>query len=218
MKSHKNVYVLGAIALPWLLLAGCANLDRSRNLAESRVPPEVTARQVCADCHGADGVSTSPNFPRLAGQPADYLVSQLKNFRSKNRSDPAGYEYMWGLTRHLSDAQIAGLAAYFSRQAPQANRAAALSLVPTGKQIFEQGIAAKQTPACQVCHGQNAEGVAIIPRLAQQHQDYLRKQLRVFSTTEQRPDTPMKEVAHNLDEAEIEAVSAYLQGLPLAGG
>jgi cytochrome c553 len=182
----------------------------------SRIAPAVTAVQVCASCHGVDGVSKSPNFPRLAGQSQDYLVAQLQNFRGHHRADPAGYEYMWGLTRDLSDEQIAGLAAYFSAQTPRANAPVRASLLPLGKKIFEEGVPAHETPPCSACHGPNGEGLATFPRLANQHSDYLVKQLTVFQKTEQRPGTPMTQVTHNLTRQEMESVAAYLQAMPVA--
>lgn len=195
------------------IASGCANTQRSRDLANERVAPEVTAEQVCSNCHGVDGVSVSPNFPRLAGQTQEYLVSQLQNFRSHHRADPAGYEYMWGLARNLSDAQIAGLAAYFSAQTPRRNAAVNPALLPLGKQIFEQGLAERGTPPCSACHGAEGQGLGIFPRLASQHRDYLVKQLTIFQRTEQRPGTPMTQVTHNLTHQEMESVAAYMQAL-----
>jgi cytochrome c553 len=199
-----------------LLAAGCANTQRSRDVANVRVPPAVTAAQVCSSCHGVDGVSTSPNFPRLAGQSQDYLVSQLQNFRGHHRSDPAGYEYMWGLARDLSDEQITGLAAYFSAQTPRPNRPVPAALLPLGQKIFQQGVPEHETPPCSGCHGTEGQGLAAFPRLAGQHRDYLVKQLTIFQRTEQRPGTPMTQVSHNLTRQEIESVAAYLQTLNAA--
>ena len=206
-----------ALALMWsFALAGtaCTNLERSRDLANPRVRPEVTAVQVCSNCHGVDGNSVSPNFPRLAGQQPAYLVAQLENFRSHHRSDPEGFEYMWGISHSLTDDQIKGLAEYFAKQVPQANRPVDPQLLVAGKEIFEKGVPAKETPPCKTCHGEKAQGMATFPRLAGQHQDYLMKQLQVFRETEGRPDTPMKQVTHLLNNEEMYAVASYLQAFP----
>ncbi len=194
--------------------AGCANLQRSRDLANPRVPPEVTALQVCSNCHGADGNSVSPNFPRLAGQQPAYLVAQLENFRSHHRSDPEGFEYMWGISHKLTDDQIKGLAEYFAKQAPRPNATVDANRIAAGKEIFENGVPAKETPPCKTCHGDKAQGMATFPRLAWQHEDYLVKQLQVFRGTEARPDTPMKQVTHLLTDQEMKAVAGYLQAFP----
>ncbi|RBH41918.1 cytochrome c4, partial [Pseudomonas sp. MWU13-2860] len=89
------------------LLSGAALAERG---------PETLARSWCANCHGADGNSVSPLFPRLAGQQAAYLQQQLKLFREQSRSDQAAHDYMWGVAGGLNDAEIAGVAAYFAAQ------------------------------------------------------------------------------------------------------
>jgi cytochrome c553 len=209
-------------AMRWILLAaiaalgliGCANLERSRDLANPNVRPEVTAAQVCSNCHGLDGNSVSPIFPRLAGQQESYIVAQLENFRSHQRSDPAGYEYMWGISRSLTDGQIKGLAEYFGRQTVRKNAAVADGSLDAGRKIFEQGVPEKETAPCMACHGANAEGLGAFPRLAGQHQDYLVKQLHVFQETEGRPGTPMKQITHLLTNEDMVNVAAYLQAFP----
>ena len=203
------------LAVVALATAACAVPERSRNLNDALVPASAMAQQVCSNCHGLDGNSTSPNFPRLAGQSEAYLVEQLKAFRGHGRLDPAGFEYMWGLSRHLTDAQVEGLAAYFSSQVATPNAAHAdPQLAARGKALFENGKPDKNLPACNVCHGDKAQGNANFPRLAGQHADYLEKQLEVFQRTDQRPEgAVMKSIAHLLDTADVHAVAAYLQGI-----
>jgi cytochrome c553 len=197
-------------------IAACANLERSRSLNDPLVPAQATARQVCSNCHGVDGNSVSPNFPNLAGQTEPYLIEQLTGFRKQSRSDPAGFEYMWGLSRHLTDDQIKGLAAYYASQKPLKHRAApAGGQAAAGQKIFEDGIAEKNIPACHTCHGDRGQGNGQFPRLADQHADYLVKQLGVFQRTDQRPEgAVMKVVAHDLTESNMKDVAAFLQGMP----
>jgi cytochrome c553 len=195
--------------------SGCSNLERSRDLANPSVPPAVTAAQVCSICHGLDGNSISPNFPRLAGQQPGYLVAQLENFRSHQRSDPPGFIYMWGISHKLTDDQIKGLADYFAKQVPQPNAAVDAQKMTAGREIFEKGVPEKETAPCMACHGAKAEGVANFPRLAGQHQDYTLKQLHVFQATEGRPNTPMKQITHLLSNQDMEAVAGYLQAFPI---
>jgi cytochrome c553 len=196
--------------------AGCSNIDRSRNLADPKVPAQAIAQQVCSNCHGMDGNSVSPAFPRLAGQKEAYISSQLTNFRSHQRSDPAGSFYMWGLSRHLTDEQIAGLAEYYSKQVPRASDAAAADpkLLATGKDIFEKGVPDQNVVACATCHGPKAQGNGPFPALAYQHADYIVKQLNVFQSTQGRPGTPMEFETHPLTGDHKEAVAAYLQAFP----
>ena len=196
--------------------AGCANLERSRDLNNPKVPAAVLAQQVCSNCHGLKGVAGSPNFPNLAAQSEAYIVAQLTVFKSHDRRDPEGYEYMWGLSRSLTEQQITGLAAYFAAQPPprqeiEGDRAR----LAAGKAIFESGVAAKSIPACAGCHGAQGQGVATFPRIAGQHADYLVKQLIVFQRTDERPEgAVMKVVAHDLTREDIENVATYLQAMP----
>lgn len=206
---------LVGISLVLVGVGGCANTQRSRNLNAPNVPAQVTAQQVCSNCHGVDGNSISPNFPALAGQQETYFIEQMKSFRSHNRLDPAGFEYMWGLSRHLTDDQIKGLAAYFANQKPVPKPASDTQLMSRGQEIFEKGILDKNIPPCMACHGDKAQGKDNFPRLADQHSDYIVKQLRVFQRTDERPEgSIMKTVAHNLTPDNIQAVAAYLQSLP----
>ena len=209
--KYKQILLGATLAV---LGTGCSNIERSRDLANPNVPPAVTAVQVCSNCHGITGNSVSPNFPRLAGQRPDYLVAQLENFRSHNRSDPEGFEYMWGISRNLNDTQIKGLAEYFSMQEPLPGAAGDAALMAAGKEIFEKGVPEKEVTPCMACHGVKAAGLATFPRLAYQHADYMKKQLHVFRETEGRPGTPMKQITHGLTDQQIEAVTAYLQALP----
>jgi cytochrome c553 len=196
------------------ILAGCAPLDRSRDLNNPAVPAAATATQVCSNCHGIDGNSVAPIFPRLAAQPAPYLESQLKEFRSHGREDPEGFDYMWGISRHLTDAQIAGLAGYFSKQPAKANEPGDPALAEKGRTIFENGIASEKVPPCASCHGPKGYGNEAFPRLAGQHAHYVMRQLGIFQNTNQRPSgAVMKEVAHSMTPQDVRAVAEYVQGL-----
>lgn len=195
---------------------GCTNVERSRNLADPAVPGRVLAVQVCSACHGVDGNSISPNFPRLAAQQPGYIVSQLTNFRTHQRSDPPGFRYMWGISRYLTDDQIAGLAEYFSKQKALPNAVGDATLIATGKDIYENGIPHEKVLACAACHGAQGEGLASFPRLAYQHADYVLKQLEVFQFTQGRPDTPMEAISHPLTGGDKKAIAAYLQAFPNA--
>src|SRR5690349_2553953 len=110
-------FALVAVAVAGI--AGCAQPTRSRDTANPAIDAVVLARQVCSNCHGVAGSAVSPNFPNLAGQTPEYLVAQLTDFRSKARRDPDGYEYMWGLSRSLTDTQIKGLADYYASRTPE---------------------------------------------------------------------------------------------------
>lgn len=211
--AHLALPIVASIAAA-AALASCTTLERSRDVGNPGVSGRTLALQVCSNCHGVDGNSTSPNFPRLAGQSEAYLTSQLTSFRAHDRRDPAGFEYMWGLSRKLTDAQIAQLASYFHAQPPRPNPAGFGAQAPLGKSIFESGLPDQHVPACASCHGPQAQGTDEFPRLAAQHADYVRKQLLVFQRTDERPaGSIMKVVAHELRPSQISAIADYVQGM-----
>jgi cytochrome c553 len=211
MKSSTVALLITAVSLS----AGCANSTRSRDLANPNVTATTLAQQVCSNCHGLTGNSISPIFPNLAGQLEGYVIAQLNGFKSHGREDPAGFEYMWGLSRSLTDQQIKGLAAYFAAQKPARQPIeGAASRIEAGKAIFANGVSAKNVPACSSCHGAEGLGNAGFPRIAGQHADYVVKQLLVFQRTDERPEGGiMKVVAHELSRQDIENVAAYVQAM-----
>ena len=195
---------------------GCSLPGRSRNVGDPSIDGKVLAVQVCASCHGVDGNAKSPNFPRLAGQKEKYFIAQMNGFKNHNRSDPAGFEYMWGISRSLTETQIKDLATYFARQVPVTVKASPGPENQDGKNIYETGIAAKSVPACSGCHGAIGEGMGAFPRIGAQHADYLVKQLQIFQRTNERPEgVIMKQITHLLSAQEIAAVAAYVENLPV---
>jgi cytochrome c553 len=152
--------------------------------AQAQATPraEAMASQVCAACHGSKGNSTTSAFPRLAGQQKGYLVNQLKAFRDHTRADPMAQAFMWGMAAPLSDDLIDQLAQYFSSQRPDHPARPDAKLVQLGRDIFEHGVPAENVGPCWACHGAHGEGGELGPRLADQHADYLVKQLAMFKS------------------------------------
>jgi cytochrome c553 len=210
----KHAYALIAL-LAAASIAGCADISRSRDLANPKVSGVTLAQQVCSNCHGIDGVSVSPNFPNLAAQQPAYFIAQLKEFKSHDRQDPAGFEYMWGLSRSFSDEQITALAAYFAAQpAPHGKAGSDEGRLKAGDTIFHQGVPGKNIPPCMACHGSEGQGNEAFPRLAGQHGDYVVKQLIVFQRTNERPEGAiMKTVAHELTSDDIRNIAVYVESL-----
>ena len=199
-----------------MLLAGlaCQDLEHSRQVDNPLVPGKTIALQVCSNCHGVNGVSISPTFPKLAGQQKEYLVDQLTDFKSHTRADPNAQRFMWGFT-HLTDMQIDELATYFSSQSPVMGVASDPALIEEGRAIYHSGMPGKGVAACVACHGQHGEGMNQFPRLAGQHADYVMKQLEVFQQTETRPrGAPMKAVCTNMSERDMRAVAAFVEAFP----
>jgi len=170
----------------------------------------------CAACHGADGNSMAPTFPKIAGQGERYLIKQIKDIRDGNRTSGQVASMMPFVTA-LSDDDIADLAAYFNAQTPTAGGADE-ELAELGESIYRGGIAEKNVPACLACHGPAGKGVeaAGFPRLAGQHDAYTAAQLTHFSNGERTNDGDskmMRDIAYRLHAKEIEAVASYVQGL-----
>jgi len=169
---------------------------------------ESMATTTCQNCHGPKGDSTSSTFPRLNGQQADYITAQLKNFRSHSRTDPHARAYMWGMASQLDDAMVDGLGKYYAAQAPTQPQSGG-ALAAEGKKIFMDGVDAQNIPACEACHGEHAEGMGAMPRLAGQHGDYLKKQLEQFRST-LRESEVMHANTKDMTDSQIEALVSYL--------
>jgi cytochrome c553 len=176
--------------------------------ADSQSAGAEKASTTCQNCHGAGGNSVVATFPRLNGQQADYIAAQLKSFRAHTRSDPHAMAYMWGMASQLDDALIADLAKYFAAQPPTTPQSGG-ALAAEGEKVFESGAPADGVPPCQACHGAHGEGNGVVPRIAGQHADYLKKQLEAFRST-LRENAVMHANTANMTDREIEAVVSYL--------
>ncbi len=104
------------------------------------------------------------------------------------------------------------LAAYFAAQPAAPGRRGNPALIAQGKQVFEEGVPARQIPPCASCHGAHAEGMAIFPRLAGQHAPYLLKQLLVIQSA-LRTAPVMHGVVKDLNKEQMQAVVAYLESI-----
>jgi cytochrome c553 len=168
--------------------------------------------ETCSACHGLHGRSVAPTFPNLAAQTAPYIELQLHAFKDQTRADPDAQAYMWGMASQLDDASISGLAAYFSKQAAAEGKSGNATLIAKGKQIFTEGVPARQIPACASCHGAQAQGNGPFPRLAGQHAPYLLKQLLVIQSV-LRTAPVMHGVIKDLTRDQMQAVVAYLESV-----
>lgn len=88
-------------------------ISSSLLFASSTAAPRIS--KSCVACHGANGISTAPLFPNLAGQNAKYLAKQLQDYQSGNRKDPI----MTSVARTLNEQEIRVLVAYFTRLASE---------------------------------------------------------------------------------------------------
>jgi cytochrome c553 len=172
---------------------------------------------ICAACHGADGNSVVPNWPKLAGQHTAYMVRQVTLIKSGARPVPE----MLGFVATMSDQDIQDIAAWFSSQTNNGG-VADESAVYLGQRIYKAGNVETGVPACMSCHGPGGEGnpLAGYPALAGQHSMYTNKMLTGFRAgdywgEDDGPSQVMSGVAARLSKEEIEAVANYIQGLYL---
>lgn len=167
----------------------------------------------CLLCHNHSGNSTSPVFPRLAGQNELYLEKELKAFHDHTRRDPDAFGYMYGPASSLDDQTIHLLATYFSEQTPTPNSPGDPTRAKNGEDIFKSGVPANGVPPCYACHGDSAQGNDFAPRLAGQSAGYIVRQLEAFKRNERKEATTMPMVASKLTADEEQDVANYLQGL-----
>jgi cytochrome c553 len=198
---------IAGVALAACTLGSPALPDNSGAAAPSAdVSAKVTT--VCQDCHGENGDSISPTFPRLNGQQADYIAAQLKNFRDHKRADPHAQAYMWGMAATLNENLIEGLAHYYASQPPTQPQSGG-ALAAEGRKIYVEGVAAQNIPSCQACHGEHGEGNGQFPRLAGQHAAYLTAQLESFRSL-LRDNDIMHANTKDMTDRQIEAIVSYL--------
>ncbi|MCK5725983.1 MAG: cytochrome c4 [Thiotrichaceae bacterium] len=168
--------------------------------------------KTCVACHGADGNSTNPIWPKIAGQNASYIEKQLNDFKIDKRKDPL----MKGIVAALSTQDMADLAAYFSAQGTKPG-VADETKVELGRAIYKGGNLQTKVSACSACHSPTGQGnpAAKYPSVSGQHVKYLVKQLQAFKSGERANDAPsiMRDIAEKMSDAEIDAVAEYMSGL-----
>jgi len=173
---------------------------------------------VCAACHGADGNSAVPTFPKLAGQGEKYLLKQLQDIRDGARPIPT----MAGQLDGKSDQNLADIAAFYAAQARSGGQTDP-ALLALGEKVYRSGVAERNVAACTACHSPTGKGNAPagFPALAGQHAEYTATQLRAYrkgyeddtGRTNDGEAKIMRTTAFGLSDGEIEAVSSYVAGL-----
>ena len=190
------------------------NADYGRQIAAAK----------CAMCHGPDGNSTNPLFPKLAGQDPAYLYDQLLAFKSKTRSSAI----MAPMAAGLSESDAADVARFYGAQRIRPDSVKDRAQAEEGRQIFDGRAARPGVPACAMCHGPGGARMptmmgmmggmmAPIPNLYGQHAPYLVKQLNNFATGRRQGammnGAMMNRIAAALSESDRKAIGAYLSGL-----
>ncbi len=197
-----------------LAFAALAGLALSSSLYAAGDPAKGReASASCAACHGADGNSTNPEWPKLAGQHADYIAKQLADFQAGETRSNA---LMAGQVAGMDEQTMEDLGAYFAQQEMQVGTADEAQ-VELGEKIYRAGNETSGVAACIACHGPGGQGnpAANFPRLGGQHATYTANQLRAFRNGERSNDygSMMRNIAEKMSDREIEAVAAYIEGL-----
>lgn len=172
-----------------------------------------TKSAACVGCHGVDGNSPNPEWPKLAGQHADYLSKQLADFKQGETRSNA---MMAPMVAALSPEDMEDLGAYYASQSA-AEGVADEDYLSLGERIYRGGNLDTGLPACMACHGPSGSGIggAGFPALAGQYATYTANQLLMFRRGERSNDrnAMMQEIAKRMTEEEIKAVSEYVAGL-----
>jgi cytochrome c553 len=217
--AHLAVSILAALSvLSSVLRSSAAHAAEPSRAQVAGVPEDLAipgrslAAARCAACHGVDGNTTDPAYPKLAGQIETFLELQLRNYRSGERPHPV----MAAVAKPLSDREIRAVSRHYARQTPMRHDGRAdPALVRRGEAVFRLGNAG--VPACQHCHGPAGEGLApVFARLAGQHPEFIVASLQPYrreSTFGNPYASVMQAVVQALTDEDIRAVAAYVGSL-----
>lgn len=211
-----------------LALIGASGLT----MAEGATGKAKTA--TCAGCHGEDGNSMMPGFPKLAGQHAGYLVKQMQAFKSGARNSAMMAPMVLGLeTQDMQDiANVYAANKISANAAPvfkdddededqpktaDQKKAEMDQMLSQGGDLFRNGSLTDGVSACIACHGSQAEGnkPASFPALRSQHAEYLIKTLTDYKTGARtsNKENMMLMIAKKMSDEQIKAVSHYISTL-----
>ena len=165
---------------------------------------------VCSACHGVDGNSGTPAYPKLAQQHPEYLVKQLQEYKSGKRANAI----MLGFASALSEEDMKNIAFWVTTNQAKPGAATDKELVALGERIYRGGVQERNIAACAGCHSPNGAGIpAQYPRLAGQHAEYTAAQLTYFRDGIRKNNLQMTQNASKLNDREIKALADYTAGL-----
>jgi cytochrome c553 len=166
---------------------------------------KTKASEICAGCHGENGVSQMENIPSLAGQLDQYIQWQLVYFRSGSRKN----EQMQPVVEQLTNDDIRNLGAYFASLTPPSGAK------DDNPELSEKGKQAAAGRRCASCHTDSFAGTKAVARVAGQREEYLVKALHDYKAGQRvgGGQAAMADVAYPLSEEEITALAHYLAHL-----
>ena len=206
----KSLYVVALATL----FATSVMADEAKGPAKPDLAKGATiSATVCAACHTSDGSRGIPTNPILQGQHADYIVKQLAEFKSGKRDNAI----MKPMASTLSDDDMRNVAAFYASKTAKPGQSKNPATVALGQKIWRGGIAEKSVPACAGCHGPAGAGIpSQYARLAGQHAEYVGSELTLFRSGKRANSPQMTTIAARMSDAEIAAVSDYVEGLNAA--
>jgi cytochrome c553 len=169
---------------------------------------QAKVQEVCVACHGETGVSPSADYPHLAGQSGAAIYKQLYDYRTGSRVHPL----MTDLAKALNESDIADVAAYYAGQPQRNPNPVTLADAPPAiVQLVQLGDPRRNIPPCASCHRAGAGGPIETPVLAEQRDEYLIQQLKLYATGERRNDVyaRMRLIASRLTDDEIKGLAGY---------
>lgn len=198
-QARRGAFASAALAAA--LLAGPVAADDAKTIAGT----------VCVACHGENGNSAIPMFPKIAGLSEEYIVKQLRDFMTGRRKS----DIMAPIVSQLKPEDVAPLAVYYAAQKPTVGKAEDKKVADLGKLIFHDGNEDTGVPACVGCHQPQGIGHTVYPRIGGQHQEYVKQQLKNFAAGDRSNDVSrfMRVTAKRMSDEEIQAVAEYLVGI-----
>ena len=210
MKLIAHLLCVAALVAPMISAHANTAAPEVKVSKPDLVKGEASYGAVCAACHGADGNSGTPAYPKLSQQHPEYLVKQLQEYKSGKRNNAI----MKGFASTLSDEDMKNIAYWVSTKSSKPGFAKEKELVGLGERIYRGGIADRQVPACAGCHSPNGAGIpSQYPRLSAQHAEYTSTQLVSFRDGVRKNSLQMNQIAAKMNDREIKAVSDYIAGL-----
>ena len=204
----KNYISTGLIAKLAFVFASLMMLNTAAIAGDAAAGKNKAA--ACGGCHGMDGNSFVPTFPKLAGQNEAYIVNQLKAFKA---NDTRKNDIMLGMAAGLSEQDMADIGAYFQGQRVSAAAPFDAAKAAAGLELYKGGDLQKGIPACQSCHGPTGAGMAGIgyPQIGGQYVDYTLAQLKAFKEGSRSNDDKriMRDIVAQLSDEQLEALANY---------
>lgn len=205
--NHQSI----AAFILYSMSAGC--VLAAPNGANTQNAKQIVS-QICIACHGMDGNGAdpvNPEYPKIAGKQAAYLLKQLNDFKSGKRKS----DIMESIASGIAAEDMHDLAMYFAGQKNKPGIVSNPDLLVSGKKYYDEGDADVGVPACAGCHNPDASGSDKYPHLAGQHAAYTYLQLKRFASSERENDRGlvMQSLAMRMSEQEMKAVSEYIMSI-----